>query len=178
MKRMLGIVFSMVFTTFATAAYTQSIDIPQVPSSVRSTDNAEATLNTTNHDNTGDYQNQIMNDPNLNDRARAEAAMNSGNNEADMEGVGSNMNAARGNRAVIIQHGKANTSSIVQKGDNNSASQTQMGDHNDLTVEQTGNNNHSVENQKGSYNHKVKIQNGKKTEETTTDESDPQQIRE
>lgn len=170
MKKTLGTFFAVTLTAFAGSTCAQSVvDIPQVPANATPTGNEEAAIKATDNDK-GDYQDQIMNDPATNDRARAEAVINAGNNlGTSSDGIADNADAVKGNTAVIIQKGKANTSSITQQGDNNSATQTQTGTHNDLRVEQAGKNNRSVESQTGSYNHKVKIQNGHVSDEETTD---------
>ncbi len=172
MKHLKTLGFVLGSVLFAgTALASSSVEIPQVPANAEPADNDESMIKANNNNDSSDYQNQILNDPNMSERARAEAAINSSNRAAEMEGVtGGDVEAARGNHAVIIQKGKANNSSITQKGDNNYASQTQDGNHNDLRVEQNGKNNVSEEHQKGDYNHKIKIQNGEKSEETTTDQ--------
>src|SRR6185437_13751559 len=140
MNRALGFVFSMTLAALSVASFAQGVAIPQVPANAQPTDNEESAINASNHGNTGDYQSQILSDPNLNERARAQAVMNEGQDTGLNDGIAGNAEAARGNTAVIVQRGKSNASSITQTGDNNYASQTQMGNHNDLTVEQTGKN--------------------------------------
>lgn len=180
--RNLGFALGLTLTALAVPVHAQSVfDISQVPSDAKPVSNDESALKAKNHDAGSNYQNQIMNDPGLNDRARAEAVMHAGNDPQENT-TGGNASAIagtadEGNTATIVQRGKANTSSVTQKGSNNHATQTQTGKKNELRVEQTGKNNHSIEHQKGNHNHKVKIQNKKVIEEETTDmeEDDPEQ---
>lgn len=154
-----GVVLGVALVT-ASAAIANDITIQQVPANAAPVSNAEANI-TQESGADSDYQKSVLSNPAINDRARVEAIMNSGDNSGG------------GNTAVIVQNGKSNKSSIVQKGHNNYASQSQNGDSNDLRVEQNGKNNVSHEHQVGNHNHKVKIQNGNETEETTIEQVAP-----
>jgi len=85
--RRLSFTLILALTAAAGATYAQesSVEIMQVPSNAKPINNDEATLKATDQNVGGDYQSQIINDPNMNDRARAESLMNSGqeNNVVD-----------------------------------------------------------------------------------------------
>lgn len=154
-------------------AAAENVDIPQVPPDSTEVNNAESGIHVDNRSH-GDYQNQILNNPEYNDRARAESILR---NEEETQGNTATITQGGrnggGNTATIIQNGRANNSSIVQKGSNNHAYQRQHGRHNDLRVEQYGDHNTSQEEQEGDYNHKVKIQNGHREEETDIEQASP-----
>jgi hypothetical protein len=126
-----------------------TFDIPQVsgesaPSGSAISERELLIQSSGNGAGSGDYQQNILSDSVLNDRARVQSMTSGGG----------------GNTAIIVQKGTANKSKVVQSGDNNYAKHTQDGDDNDIVVEQSGENNVSEEEQKGSKNKKKIIQNG------------------
>ncbi|HEU5048472.1 MAG TPA: hypothetical protein VFT64_11595 [Rickettsiales bacterium] len=154
-------------------ASAETVDIPQVPADSTQVNNAESGIHAENRSRS-DYQSQILNNPELNDRARAESIIRS--DEEESQGNTATITQSKkggGNTATIIQNGKSNRSSIMQEGSNNHAYQRQHGKHNDLRVEQYGEHNTSHEEQEGDYNHKVKIQNGHREEETDIEQAAP-----
>lgn len=150
-------------------ASAETVDIPQVPKGSTAINNAESGIKAENRSG-DDYQNQILGNPEYNDRARAESIIRSEGEAQSNTATITQGGKSDGNSAVIIQSGKSNKSSIVQKGHNNHAYQRQHGNHNDLRVEQAGDHNTSHEEQEGNYNHKVKIQNGHVEEKTTIEQ--------
>lgn len=158
------------------------VNIQQVPSGAKSIDGKEEKIMIEPADeDSHDYQTEILNNPEINERARSKAVIEENKFNGDSirnpkgNSKGNRDGHSKGNKATIIQSGKSNKSSIKQEGNGNYAIQKQKGGYNDLSLEQNGNNNHSVEEQTGYYNHKVIIQNGEKYEETITDKnSSPQ----
>jgi hypothetical protein len=133
-----------------TAAASDGVVIPQVSHKTNTPDGTDPELLESSGNST-DYQNEILSNPTLNDRARASAVIN--------------QQGRSGNIAIIHQEGGANRSSVIQKGKNNIARQTQKGHKNDIYLEQNGDSNHSQEDQSGENNHKLIIQNGARYEE-------------
>lgn len=146
------------FSHSSFASPSNSVHISQMPSDAKPVGGDGENIANANENTASDnYQDDILNNPELDERARSQAVTE-----------GKSSNSGGGNKAVIIQNGKSNKSSIVQKGNGNYAKQVQKGNNNDLHLEQTGRNNSSVEKQTGDNNHKVIIQNGKKREKTSS----------
>ena len=144
-----NIIISLLFCLNFSCALAEDVNIQQVPKNSKEYSNKEFEVDeNSNQSQTNDYQNSILSDPNINDRARANALINSNND----------------NVVIINQEGDDNKSSVIQTGKNNIAKQTQKGKANDLEIEQVGDNHISEETQIGEHNHKIKVQNGKKEE--------------
>jgi hypothetical protein len=168
MKNGYSIIIGLAVTGISPLSFAGSdVNIIQVPADSALIDDNEASIVTTDNDDSGsaDYQEEILSNPQTNEHARMKAATEG--NKYDNNSVRN----SGGNVATVIQSGKSNKSSITQKGDGNYAEQTQKGDSNDIHLEQSGDNNRSVEKQIGHRKHKVIIQNGKKHEETIIEQT-------
>src|SRR5271157_2181215 len=92
------IILSLSAVGASSAAVAQGVNIPQVPKDAAPVENAgEPSVSGKDVPNNEDYQNEVLSNPEINDRARAEAAIN----------------GSGGNTAVINQSGDSNISSVI-----------------------------------------------------------------
>ncbi|MEZ5691115.1 MAG: hypothetical protein R3D71_05575 [Rickettsiales bacterium] len=149
MCKFLCSVFLFIVPSFVFAS--DSVDIRQLPSGSKPVGGENETVQIKIRERVSDYQSQILDNPSINERARAREMIHK--------------NRFNGNAATVIQNGSSNSSTVIQSGENNYSIQNQVGEGNDIYVDQSGENNYSAEEQDGDYSHKIIIQNGKKTEE-------------